>query len=81
MSTTNIREQIVQIISKVTNVPADEIADHHRLTVDLSMDSVQFIELVVRMEETMVLIISDAELAKYFDTIESITAFVSGKRE
>jgi len=83
-SVTEIETKIKEIASKITTQSKrpDEITLNTSLFDDLGLDSLGMIELIIEIEETFNLMLSDEELlsqGEWIATIDTIVSFVSQK--
>lgn len=64
MEETEVREKIKEIISNVTNLPVDQIADDARFREDLDLDSLSLLEIGVDVDYEFRLGLPEEQLQK-----------------
>jgi acyl carrier protein len=64
MEETEVREKIKEIISNVTNLPVDQIADDARFREDLDLDSLSLLEIGVDVDYEFRLELPEEQLQK-----------------
>jgi acyl carrier protein len=73
-----IEGKVVQIVSEQLEVPVDRVTSNALLTRDLGADSLSLVELVLAVEETYCLQISDQN-ARTMSTVDDIVRYVEAR--
>lgn len=73
--TDQIEEQVIKIVSKQTEIAADKITRDSAIDADLPMDSLDKMELAMKVEETFNLSIPDDD-QNSFKTVGDIIDYV-----
>ena len=71
----DVRERALGIIAEISGKEVAEVAPHHALVGDLGIDSPKALQLLVQIEETLGIEISDEEAAR-MDSVKDILAFL-----
>lgn len=80
----NVKDKVINIVSKITNVDVSKINKDTDLTKDLEADSLAIVELIMALEEEYGIEISDEEAPKIKtvnDMIEDITKKLDDKNK
>ncbi|HHY96808.1 MAG TPA: acyl carrier protein [Acholeplasma sp.] len=72
-----MQKDIIEIISEELNVDKTTINETTRLREDLNVDSLDVVELIMRIEETFDVTVSD-EAATKMETVGDIIEYVKG---
>ena len=75
---TEINDWVREEFARVLSIPTNEIPDDAQFYVDLSGDSLQWLELVARVEERFGIRLADADLADA-DNVRDVAALVADK--
>src|SRR5262249_20528669 len=70
-----IRNRVKRVISKITNIPTNEIPDKASYSEDLALDSLSALEVIVDVEYEFQLKVPEAELAN-IKTVEETVLLV-----
>ena len=71
------KTKTLEIISRLSGKPTDQLETGHELVADLGIDSPKALQLLVELEEALSIEISDDDAAK-MDTVGDILAHVAG---
>lgn len=71
----SIEEQVIDIVSRVTRVPAAEIGPTTNLKTELNVDSLQGLQIVAEVESELGVRVPDEEV-DFYTSIDSIVAMV-----
>lgn len=71
-----MKNQIIEIIADELNVDAETITNETNLKDDLNVDSLDVVELIMRLEDAFDIEVSDDDAAK-LNTVGDIIAFVN----
>lgn len=69
------KTKALDVIARIAGKPAGDLAEKHELVADLGIDSPKALQLLVELEETLGIEISDDDAAG-LDTVGDILAFV-----
>ncbi len=72
-------EQIQEILAKQLNISKDKITKDSRLLEDLNADSLDFVELLMTLEDEYGVVISDED-AKNLKTIEDVCKYIENNK-
>lgn len=72
-------DQVIEIIADELNVDAANIKEETRLKEDLNVDSLDVVELVMRLEETFDVSVSD-EAASKLSTVKDIVTYIESQK-
>ena len=70
-------QKALETISRISERPVDELEPGMDLMVDLGIDSPKALELLIEIEESTGVVISDEDAAE-LDTVGDIVAYVEG---
>ncbi len=68
----NIAEKVKSVIAEQTKIKPEEITENAKFTTDLGLDSLDMVELVVKLEEEWGLEIPDEDAEKLTTVIKAI---------
>ena len=71
--------KIQEILAKQLNISKDSIKPESKLLEDLNADSLDFIELLMTIEDELDIVITDEE-AKELKTVEDVCKFIEAKK-
>ena len=71
--------KIQEILAKQLNISKDNIKPESKLLEDLNADSLDFIELLMTIEDELDIVITDEE-AKELKTVEDVCKFIEAKK-
>lgn len=71
--------QVIEIIADELSVDAANIKEDTRLKEDLNVDSLDVVELVMRLEETFDVAVSDEAAAK-LTTVKDIVSYIESQK-
>ena len=71
--------QVIEIIADELSVDAANIKEDTRLKEDLNVDSLDVVELVMRLEETFDIAVSD-EAATKLATVKDIVSYIESQK-
>lgn len=72
-------DQVIEIIADELNVDVANIKEETRLKEDLNVDSLDVVELVMRLEETFDVSVSDEAAAK-LSTVKDIVTYIESQK-
>ena len=76
-------ENVKNVVSEQTNVPVEEIKEDSKLTKELGMDSLDYVECIMALEEKFNIEISDEEVENIGPaeevTVKDIISLVENK--
>ena len=72
-------EQVKEILSRQVRVSPDRVTMEAQIKRDLGADSVDILQLLMRLEDDYGIVIPDQELAK-FETVGDVVNFLDGLR-
>ncbi len=72
MSTQNVEEEIISIISEVSGFDKEEITPEKNLAEDLEIDSIKAIEVTVALEKKFRVSVRDEDIPKITSVRESV---------
>ena len=72
-------EQVKEILSRQLRVSPDRVTMEAQIKRDLGADSVDILQLLMRLEDDYGIVIPDQELAK-FETVGDVVNFLDGLR-
>jgi acyl carrier protein len=70
----SIEEEVTQIISRVTKIPAAEILPDTDLRLDLNIDSLQGLQIMAALEQHFDVTVPDDELGDHSNVREIVAA-------
>ena len=77
--TAEVRDRIREFLSARCHVPVETIDGHTRFEHDLSLDSFDLVELLIEVEDTYGVVVTDAEAAQ-LETIDQAADLITGRR-
>jgi acyl carrier protein len=75
----NMRDKVILLVSEQAGVHKDKITDGARLFEELGLDSLDYVELVMAVEEDFDIDIPDHH-AELWQTVEDLVKYVEGYR-
>ena len=72
-------DQVKEILARQLRVPPDKVTMDAQIKRDLGADSVDILQLLMRLEDDYGIVIPDQELAK-FETVGDVVNFLDGLR-
>ena len=69
-----VREKVVKIIANQSGDPVESITDEMHLANDLHFDSLDYVEVVMWLEEEFAIDIDDADIGKIGTVLDAINA-------
>lgn len=73
-------DKVVKLISEEMNLDEKKIQPKSNFVDDLGCDSLDTVELVMKMEEEFDIVISDSD-AEQIKTVEGLVDFIEGKKK
>lgn len=71
----DLKERALEVIATVSSKPVAEIEPNHELVADLGLDSAKALELLVELEDTLEIEISDEDAAR-LNTVGDILSYL-----
>ena len=76
----NMFEQVKEILARQLRVSPDKVTLDAQIKKDLGADSVDILQLLMRLEDDYGIVIPDQELAK-FETVGDVVAFLDSIKQ
>lgn len=71
----NLKKEVIEIISEVTEIPKENIKMESNLLNDLELESLDIVNLIAEFEKKYKISIKDEEI-KCFQTVEDIISYI-----
>jgi len=68
-------DKVINLISKIADIPKENISSKSRLTIDLGLESLDIVTLISTMEEEYNITIPDKDI-KTIQTVEDIAKYI-----
>jgi acyl carrier protein len=76
----SVEQPIINLLAAISKVPRDRITVDTRLTLDLGLDSVQFMEFLASLEERFPISVEVEDIRpELFHTVQAVLEFVHGR--